>query len=189
MNCLEHDPAIGRCLYSAQEIGLAVERLASQIAADHAGQPLLLLGVLKGALCFVADLSRALAAKPCGPSEIIVDHICIERYGASGRRGAGVHVKLDASLPVGGANVLIAEDIADEGLTLHFLRELVGRRGPARLSTAVLFDKPLRRSVELPIEYIGLQVPDVFAIGYGLDYQEQYRNLPFLAELRESQTV
>ncbi|MGC1381935.1 MAG: hypoxanthine phosphoribosyltransferase [Candidatus Baltobacteraceae bacterium] len=176
-------------IYPAGSIAEAIARLAARIAADYRRQPLLLLGVLKGALCFTADLARALAAQGDGPSEIMVDYICVERYGARGSSGGEPRLVMDESLPVAGANLLIADDIADDGRTLAYLRALLKGRRPATLRTCVLFDKPGRREVDLPIDYTGLEVPDVFVIGYGLDYQEMYRNIPYLAELREGHTV
>ena len=176
-------------IHSPQAIAQAVESLAARIATDYRRQPLLLLGVLKGALCFTADLARALAGMADGPSEIMVDYICVERYGTSGRSGGEARLIMDATLPVTGANLLLADDIADRGRTLAYLRSLLEERRPASLRTCVLFDKPARREVDLPIDYAGLRVPDVFVIGYGLDYQELYRNLPYLAALREVKTV
>jgi hypoxanthine phosphoribosyltransferase len=176
-------------IYAAEEIAAAVERLAAQIAADYRGQPLVLLGVLKGALCLTADLARVLAGKADGPSEILVDYLFVARYGASGKTGGAARLEADASLPLGGMNVVIVDGIVDKGLTLEYLRTLLAQRRPATLRSCVLFDKPARRAVDVPVEYRGLAVPDAFVIGYGLDYKEWYRNLPFLAELREDQAV
>lgn len=176
-------------LYSAAEIAAAVDRLATQIAADHRRQPLVLLGVLKGAICLTADLARALARRADGPSEIMVDYICVQRYGESGKSGKAARLAADASLPLEGTNLVLVDTIIDRGLTLAYLRALLAERRPATLRTCVLFDKAARREVDIPIDYRGLAVPDVFAIGYGLDYKESYRNLPYLAELREVQTV
>ncbi len=183
------DGGIGRRICSAGEIAAAIERLAAAIAADYLRQPLLLLGVLKGALCLTADLARALAGKGDGPSEIMVDYIGVERYGALGSSGAAPRLAMDSSLPVAGANLVIIDDIVDNGRTLAFLRSLLGGRHPASLRTCVLFDRRGRREVEVAIDYAGIVVPNVFAIGYGLDYKELYRNLPYLAELREGKTV
>lgn len=180
---------IGRSICSAEEIDKAIERLAVRIAADYRRQPLLLLGVLKGALCFTADLARALAGKGDGPSEIMVDYVTVARYGALGSSGGTARLAMDSRLPVAGANLLIVDGIVDNGRTLAFLRALTGGRRPASLRTCVLFDRPGRREVDVAIDYVGTTVPDVFAIGYGLDYKELYRNLPHLAELREGKTV
>lgn len=178
------DAALGPCLYTAERIAATVTRMAEDIATAYAGQPLLLLGVLKGALYFTADLSRALARIPDGPSEIIVDYICVGSYGASSRSSGKIELIMDSAVPVEGRNVVIVEDIADNGLTLEFLRALLERRRPASLRTCVLFDKPSGRRVDVKLGYVGLPVPDAFVVGYGLDYQELYRNLPYLAELR-----
>jgi hypoxanthine phosphoribosyltransferase len=181
--------AVGREIFSAAAIAAAVERLASEIGADHRGQPLVLLGVLKGALCLTADLARALAGSAGGPSEIFVDYLFVQRYGASGTTGGVARLEADASLPLGGRNVVIVDGIVDQGLTLKYLRALLAERRPASLRSCVLFDKAARRAADSPVEYRGLAVPDAFAIGYGLDYKEWYRNLPYLAELREGQAV
>ncbi|MEO6836632.1 MAG: hypoxanthine phosphoribosyltransferase [Candidatus Tumulicola sp.] len=175
--------ALGRRLYTAEQISAAIGRLAGAIAADYAGQPLLLLGVLKGALYLTVDLSRALAAVADGPSEIMVDYICVSRYGTSTESSGAPRLLLGASVPVEGQNVLLVDDIADNGLTLESLGAFIQKRRPASLRTCVLFDKPSRRRVEVPLHYAGLPLPDAFAVGYGLDYQELYRNLPYLAEL------
>jgi hypoxanthine phosphoribosyltransferase len=189
MKALDARAAEGRRIYQPEAIAAAVERLAGEIASDHARQPLLLLGVLKGALCLIADLARALAERADGPSEIMVDYMCVERYGKAGSSGGAATLVMDGSLPARDANVVLVDAIVDRGGTLAFLHALLRERGPANLRTCVLFDKPARRELDVPIEYRGLTVEDVFAIGYGLDYKEDYRNLPYLAELREDQTV
>ena len=176
-------------LYTAAEIAAAIEGLASQIAADHRRQPLVLLGVLKGAICLTADLARALAGSADGPSEIMVDYLCVQRYGESGKAGKPARLAADASLPLEGTNLVLVDNVVDRGVTLAYLQALLAQRRPAQLRTCVLFDKAARREVEIPIDYRGFAEPDVFVIGYGLDYKESYRNLPYLTELREGQTV
>jgi hypoxanthine phosphoribosyltransferase len=176
--------AIGKQLYSAGEIESAILRLAAKIADDYQGQPLVLLGVLKGALYFTVDLSRALAEIAAGPREIIVDYLCVLSYGSLGRSSGQVKLLLDESVPIEGRHVVIAEDIADNGLTLSFLGAFLKERRPASLRTCVLFDKPSRRRVAVSLDYVGLPVPDTFVVGYGLDYQERYRSLPYVAELK-----
>lgn len=187
MSACAGSPGIGRSLYSPEEIEATVRRLAARIAADYAGQPLLLLGVLKGALYFTVDLARALAEIPGGPSEIIVDYACVASYGSSTESGGEVRLLMEGAAPIAGQNVLIVEDIADNGLTLESLGAFLRGRRPKTLRTCVLLDKPARRRVEVPLEYVGLVVPDAFIVGYGLDYQELYRNLPYLAELAPAQ--
>jgi hypoxanthine phosphoribosyltransferase len=170
-------------LVSAGQIAGTVARLAREIAADYAGKPLLLLGVLKGALYVTVDLARALAAIPDGPSEIMMDFICVSSYGAATESSGEVRLLMDAAVPVAGRNVLILDDVADGGLTLQALQALLQGRGPASLRSGVLFDKPARRVVDVALDYVGLPLPDAFVVGYGLDYQEKYRTLPYLAEL------
>lgn len=184
MIAAEYGLAVERVLFTADEIAAAVDRLASAIAADFSGKPVTLVGVLKGALYVVSDLARSLSAKPGGPSEILVDYICVSSYGNRARSSGEVRMLKDTSLPIAGRHVVIVEDIVDNGLTLQYLRALLQERNPASLRSCVLFDKPYRRRVEVPVEYIGLQSPDEFVVGYGLDYQELFRNLPYLAQLR-----
>lgn len=179
-----YDGAIARELFSAAEIARAIERLAIAIARDHRRQSLTLVGVLKGALYVAADLSRAISRVPDGPSDISVDYLCVSSYGNASRSSGEVRLLKDLSDPVGGRNVVIVEDIIDNGLTLQYLRALLGERKPTCLRACVLFDKPYHRSVEVPVEYVGLRAPDEFVVGYGLDYQELFRNLPYLAQLR-----
>jgi hypoxanthine phosphoribosyltransferase len=181
---LPYDESIERTLFSAEEIAVAVQRLAGQIAEDHRGQPLMLVGVLKGALHACADLARAISAVPDGPSDIIVDYLCVSSYGNFSRSSGEVRMLKDTSEPVAGRNVVLVEDIVDNGLTLDYLRSLLKERNPKSLRTCVLFDKPYRRSVDVPVDYVGLQCPDEFVVGYGLDYQELFRNLPYVAQLR-----
>lgn len=177
---------IERVLFSETEISEAIGRLAARIARDYRGQPLLVLGVLKGALYVTVDLVRAISAVPDGPSAIEIDFLVVSSYGNSTRSSGEVRLLKDAGTGISGKNVLVIEDIVDNGLTLQYLRALLGGREPASLRSCVLFDKPYNRRVDVPIEYIGLTAPDEFVVGYGLDYQESYRNLPFLAQLRPS---
>ncbi len=179
-----YDGTLERTLFSEAEIQSAIERLASEIAADHRGKPLLLLGVLKGALYVTVDLARAISRVPDGPSEITVEYVCVSSYGNATRSSGEVRMLKDAHQPITGQNVVIVEDIIDNGFTLDYLRTLFGGRNPASLKSCVIFDKPFHRLVDVPVEYVGLSSPDEFVIGYGLDYQELYRNLPYLAQLR-----
>jgi hypoxanthine phosphoribosyltransferase len=181
-----YEDAIERTLFSREEIAQAIERLASEIAADYSRKPLTLLGVLKGALYVVSDLARALAAIPDGPSEITVDYICVSSYGNASRSSGEVRMLKDCSEPVAGRNVVIVEDIVDNGLTLEYLQALLKGRNPASLASCVLLDKPYHRLVNVPVEYVGLQSPDEFVVGYGLDYQELFRNVPYVAQLKSA---
>lgn len=179
-----YDESIAAELFSAKEIAVVINRLAREIVEDHRGVALTLLGVLKGALYVCADLARAVSAIADGPSEIAVDYICVSSYGNAARSSGEVRLLKDASEPVTGRHVVIVEDIIDNGLTLAYLRALLGERNPTSLRACVLFDKPYNRLVDVPLEYVGLQVPEEFVVGYGLDYQEMFRNLPYLAQLR-----
>ena len=184
MSAESYDGDIAGVIFTAEEIAVAIRRLAGEIARDHVGQPLLLLGVLKGALYAVSDLARALASLSGGPSEIVVDYICVSSYGNRSRSSGEVRLLKDTSQTVTGRAVVLVEDIIDNGLTLAYLRTLLGERNPASLRSCVLFDKPYNRNVNVPVEYVGLQCPNEFVVGYGLDYQELFRNLPYLAQLR-----
>jgi hypoxanthine phosphoribosyltransferase len=175
-------------IFSPDEIAAAVDSLAGALARDYRGKPLVLLGVLKGALYFTVDLSRALARRAGGPSEIFVDYVCVVRYGDETASDQPARLLLDESTQLEGRHVVIVEDIADNGLTLEFLRELLSRKRPASLRTCILFDKPSRRQVAVPLDYVGLTVPDTFVVGYGLDHQERYRNLPYLADLEREES-
>ena len=175
---------IEKTLFTSAEIDAAIERLAREIARDYAGKPLLVLGVLKGALYVTVDLVRALSRLPDGPSRIELDFIVVSSYGNSSRSSGEVRLLKDTSEKIGGRNVLVVEDIIDNGLTLQYLRSLLWGREPASLKSCVLFDKPYHRQVEVPVDYVGLVAPDLFVVGYGLDYQENYRNLPYLAQLQ-----
>ena len=182
----------GRCcgseiegvVYSAQEIAHAIEGLAQAIGRDHARQPLVLIGVLKGAQCLTADLTRALIRLPDGPSPITIDFAGVSSYGASLRSSGEVRVERDIEVNIRGQNVVIVEDIIENGLTLLHLQRLCRSRQPKSLRSCVLLNKPYNRRADVTVHYVGLTVPDAFIVGYGLDYQEKYRNLPYLAKLR-----
>jgi hypoxanthine phosphoribosyltransferase len=179
-----YDTAIARSLFSRQEIDAAIHRLAREVARDYTRRPVTIVGVLKGALYVAADFIRALSAVPDGPSEIIVDYIAVSSYGNATRSSGEVRLLKDVGESLAERDVLIVEDIVDNGLTLEYLRALLGERNPATLRACVLFDKPYHRLVQVPVDYVGLVVPDEFVVGYGLDYQELFRNLPYLAQLR-----
>ena len=141
--------------------------------------------MLKGALYVTTDLGASdLVHFRMDPSEIAIDYLCVSSYGNATRSSGEVRLLKDITEPVGGSNIVIVEDIIDNGLTLQYLRALLRERNPASLRACVLFDKPYHRTVDVPVEYLGLRVPDAFVVGYGLDYQELFRNLPYLAQLR-----
>jgi hypoxanthine phosphoribosyltransferase len=172
--------AIEAVIFSAEEIAAAVRALAAAIATDLAGEPVRLLGVLKGAMFLVADLARALPER----LEVGIDYLAVASYGSANRSSGEVRLLKDAAESVEGKNVVIVEDIVEGGRTLQYLQRMLAARNPATLRTCVLLDKPYRRLVDVPIDYRGLTAPDAFVVGYGLDYQENYRHLPYLARLR-----
>jgi hypoxanthine phosphoribosyltransferase len=177
-------PGIDRVLITAEEIAAANARMAAGIARDYAGQSIVLIGVLKGAVFVTADLARALAEEPGGPSDVQLDFIAVSSYGNAHRSSGEVRLIQDTTHHIEGRHVVVVEDIIDNGHTLHYLRGMLGNRGPASLRAAVLLDKPYHRAVDVTVDYVGLTCPDEFVVGYGLDYQERYRTLPYLAKLR-----
>jgi hypoxanthine phosphoribosyltransferase len=183
-SALSYEGSILREIFGADEIARTIDRLAREIVRDYRHIPLTLVGVLKGALYVTVDLARAISALADGPSEIAIDYLCVSSYGNASRSSGEVRLLKDIGETVAGSNIVIVEDIVDNGLTLQYLRALLEERNPASLRACVLFDKPYHRTVEVPVEYVGLRVPDAFVVGYGLDYQELFRNLPYLAQLR-----
>jgi hypoxanthine phosphoribosyltransferase len=175
---------IDRILIGADEIAAANARMAAGIARDYAGLSLVLVGVLKGAVFVTADLARALAETPGGPADVQLDFIAVSSYGNAHRSSGEVRLIQDTTHAIEGRHVVVVEDIIDNGHTLHYLRGMLGNRNPASLRAAVLLDKPYHRAVDVTVDYVGLTCPDEFVVGYGLDYQERYRTLPYLAKLR-----
>jgi hypoxanthine phosphoribosyltransferase len=168
---------IGEILVQADELQHRIKQMGEQIVSDYEGKDLLLIGVLKGAFLFLADLMRHLDVG-CE-----VDFMAISSYGSSTASSGVVRILKDLDEPIEGRHVLIVEDIVDSGLTLQYLMRNLGARNPASLEVCALLTKPSRRTVDLPVRYTGFEIPDKFAIGYGLDYAERYRNLPYVAAL------
>jgi hypoxanthine phosphoribosyltransferase len=177
-------PGIERVVISSEELAQAIRRMAEGIARDYAGRSVVLVGVLKGAVFVTADLARAIAETPGGPSDVQLDFIAVSSYGNAHRSSGEVRMIQDTTHAIEGRHVIIVEDIIDNGHTLHYLRAMIGNRQPASLAAAVLLDKPYHRAIDVAVEYVGLTCPDEFVVGYGLDYQERYRTLPYLAKLR-----
>lgn len=157
-----------------------VSELGEQISRDYAGQDLLLLGVLKGAVFFMADLMRRITI-PCE-----LDFMAVSSYGAATQSSGVVRMLKDLDTPIEGRNVLIVEDIIDSGLTLSYLLEILRSRKPASIEVCALLVKPERAEVEIGCRYVGFEIPNRFVIGYGLDYAERFRNLDYIACLDES---
>lgn len=168
--------AISDVLLTPAQIQRRVSALGAAIAADYAGLDPMLVGVLRGVIVFMADLMRAI------PIPFTVDFLAISSYGAQSRPGQ-VRLLKDLESNIEGRHVLFVEDMVDTGLTLHTLLRLLNERRPASLHVCTLFDKPRLRLVKLPLRYIGFELPDRYVVGYGLDYRQRYRNLPFVGLL------
>jgi hypoxanthine phosphoribosyltransferase len=173
------DPNVGEILVQPDELAHRVRELGEQISADYAGKNVLLIGVLKGAVFFLADLMRQLDV------DCEVDFMAVSSYGSSTDSSGVVRILKDLDASIEGRHVLIVEDIVDSGLTLSYLFRMLGGRSPASLEVCALLTKPDRREVDMPIRYVGFEIPNKFAIGYGLDHAEHYRNLPYVAVLNE----
>jgi hypoxanthine phosphoribosyltransferase len=174
------DDAIGEILVQRDELARRVRELAAEVSRDYADRDLILIGVLKGAVFFLADFMRQLEV------ECELDFMAVSSYGSSTDSSGIVRILKDLDSPISGKDVLIVEDIVDSGLTLSYLLRTLAAREPASLEVCALLTKPERRKVDLPIRYVGFEIPNRFAIGYGLDYGERYRNLPYVAELDQS---
>jgi hypoxanthine phosphoribosyltransferase len=167
-------------MISAEEIQQRVKELADEIQRDYAADDQLhLVSVLKGGFIFLGDLVRAMA-RP-----VTIDFMAVSSYAKGTTSSGEVRVLKDLDSGLDGRNVIIVEDIVDTGLTLTYLQEILRARAPRRLRTACLLSKPARRLVDVPVDYIGFNIDDHFVVGYGLDYDEQYRNLPYIAVLGE----
>ena len=169
---------VARILIDAEAIQERVKELGRYIDEMYAGKDLLLISVLKGSVIFMADLLRAISI----PHEI--DFMATSSYGASTESSGVVRIIKDLNQPIEGRHVLIVEDIIDSGHTLSYLTRILEARNPASLRIVTLLDKPERREVELDVDWVGFSIPNEFVIGYGLDYNELYRNLPFIGVLK-----
>jgi hypoxanthine phosphoribosyltransferase len=173
------DPAIGEVLVSSEDLQRRVTELGAEISSDYEGRDLVMIGVLKGAVLFIADLMRKLTV-PCE-----VDFMAVSSYGSATDSSGVVRILKDLEAPIEGRDVLIVEDIIDSGLTLQYLIRNLRARTPGSLEVCALLTKPARRRVELPIRYVGFEIPNRYVIGYGLDYAQRYRNLSYVAGLNE----
>ena len=187
------DESIGEILVQADDLQHRVRQLGAEISRDYEGRNLVLVGVLKGAVFFLSDLMRNIEI-PCEvdfmadlmrsltvPCEI--DFMAISSYGAATDSSGVVRILKDLDINIEGRHVLVVEDIIDSGLTLSYLMRNLEAREPASLEICSLLTKPDRREIEVPVRYVGFEIPNRFAIGYGLDYEERYRNLPYVAAL------
>ena len=171
---------IEKILLDEKEISAIVANLGEQISRDYQGKKLLLVSVLKGSVVFMADLMRAVKV-PCE-----IDFMAVSSYGKGVKTSGVVKIIKDLDTDIEGYDVLIVEDILDSGKTLSYISEILEARNPNSIRICTFLDKPERRQVDLKADYIGAQVPDEFVVGYGLDYSEKYRNLPFLGVLKRS---
>jgi hypoxanthine phosphoribosyltransferase len=169
---------IKRILFTEKQIKQKVRELAADIKRDFEGEELIIVGILKGAVVFCADLVREL------DSPVKMEFMVLSSYGASSVSTGAVRIQYDLEEDIEGKNVLIVEDIVDTGLTLNYLTNTLRSRNPKTLKVCCLFDKPYRRKADFIPDYIGFKVPDVFIVGYGLDYAEKYRNLKYAGELK-----
>jgi hypoxanthine phosphoribosyltransferase len=176
---VSHDAAIGEILVPAEDLSRRVRELAAEVSRDYRGKDLLLIGVLKGAVFFLSDLMRHLE------SPVEVDFMAVASYGSATKSSGVVRILKDLDAAIEGRDVLIVEDIVDSGLTLQYLLRNLAGRNPASLEVCALLIKPERRKVDLETRYVGFEIPDRFAIGYGLDFGERYRNLPYVAALEQ----
>jgi hypoxanthine phosphoribosyltransferase len=177
MSSLHED--VAEILITEESIQARTHELGRQISQDYEGQDLLLVCVLKGAIAFLADLMQQIAV----PHEI--DFMAISSYGASTESSGVVRILKDLDTNIDGRNVLIVEDIIDTGRTLNYITQNLRTRNPSSLRICTLLDKPSRREIDIPLDYVGFEIPSKFVIGYGLDFGEIYRNLPYVGVLKQ----
>jgi hypoxanthine phosphoribosyltransferase len=169
--------AVGEILIEEEPLQARIRELGVEISQEYEGRDLLLVGVLKGAVFFMADLMRELTI-PCE-----IDFMAISSYGAATDSSGVVRILKDLDANIAGRDVLVVEDIIDSGLTLSYLMRSLKARKPASLEICALLTKPERREIEVPVRFVGFEIPNKFVIGYGLDFAERYRNLPYVAVL------
>lgn len=170
-------PGVGEVIVTEDDLRRRVVELGAEISRDYAGAAPLLIGVLKGAVFFISDLMRQIEVP------VQVDFMAVASYGSATDSSGVVRILKDLDAAIEDRDVLIVEDIVDSGLTLQYLMRNLGSRGPRSLEVCALLNKPDRRKVQLPMRYVGFQIPDRFVVGYGLDHAERFRNLPYVAAL------
>ena len=173
------DPAVGEILVQPDELARRVRELGAEISRDYEGREPLLIGVLKGAVFFLSDLMRSLDVS-CE-----VDFMAVASYGSATESSGVVRILKDLDINIAGRDVLVVEDIIDSGLTLSYLMRNLQARKPVSLQVCALLTKPERREIDVPVRWIGFEIPNRFVIGYGLDFAERYRNLPYVGVLSD----
>ena len=163
-----------RVLYSEEEVDRRIRELGAQISRDYAGKSVNLIGILKGASFFMCELAKRITVP------VYIDFMSVSSYGSGTESSGVVKINKDLDRPVEGLDVIIVEDIVDSGRTLSYLTKFLNNRGAKSLRVATLLDKPARRVVEMIPDYRGFEIPDEFVVGYGMDYDQKYRNLPFI---------
>jgi len=176
----ELSPDISEVLFTAEQIQSRVSALAAEISAEYRDKNPVLVGVLKGVLFFMADLLKAL------PIAAEVDFLSVANYSTDSRAQGLVRLVKDLETPIEGRHILFVEDVIDTGLTLNYLLRTLRARQPASLEVCVLFNKPDKRLIDIPLRFKGFDIPDRFVVGYGLDFREKYRNLPYVGSLKPS---
>ena len=175
---MEND--ILRVLISKEALSQKVQEIGAQISKDYEGKNLMMVSVLKGSVVFMADLMRAVTV----PAEI--DFMSVSSYGTGAKTSGVVKIIKDLDIELAGRDLLIVEDILDSGLTLSYIKKILMERGPRSIKICTLLDKPERRKADVFADYSGFEVPDEFVVGYGLDFAEKYRNLPYIGVLKPS---
>jgi hypoxanthine phosphoribosyltransferase len=175
----EASPEIGEVLVRAEDLPRRVRELGAELSRDYEGRDLVLIGVLKGAVLFMADLMRELEV-PCE-----IDFMAVSSYGSATDSSGVVRILKDLDSSIEGRDVVLVEDIIDSGLTLHYLLRNLRARNPRSLEVCALLTKPERRRVDLPVRYVGFEIPNRFAVGYGLDHAQRHRNLSYVAALAD----
>lgn len=170
----------GRPIVTQEQMRARIREMGRQISADYAGKDLVLIGVLKGAYAFYADLARAIRIP------VRVDFIVVASYGSAAKSSGKVKLMTELTEDIKGLDVLLVEDIVDSGLTVQHLLKSLSKKKPRSIKVCTLLSKAERRVVDVPVDYVGFKIPDKYVVGYGLDYQQKYRNLPYLAVLDQT---
>jgi hypoxanthine phosphoribosyltransferase len=170
---------ISKILFSEQDIQNRIDELATQIALDYSGKKPVIISILKGGFIFMADLVRAL------PLQVEIDFMAISSYGSGTSSSGVVKIKKDIDIDITGREVIIVEDIVDSGLSLQYIRDYISKHNPSSIRVCVLLDKPAAHKLDVSFEYVGFNIGNEFVVGYGLDYNEKYRNLPYIGILKE----